>query len=545
MKNKDYNFGKLIDLVKLEKSEIFTIYFYAALSGLIQLSLPLGIQSILGFVQGGAMVTSVYFLIFIIIMAVLVVGSLQINQMKIIEKIQQKIFVRYALAFADTIPKFDLKEVDKLYLPESINRFFDTLNIQKGVSKLLLDIPLALIQILFGLILLGFYHSLFIVFSIVLVFIFWLIFKLTSKNGLKTSLNESKYKYSVVAWLQEMGRVIKSFKYSQGTHLNLIKTDQRLQFYLSSRTSHFKVLLFQYKSLVFIKVCVTALMLILGTYLLFNQMINIGQFVASEIIFWTIINASEKLITCLENVYDVATGLYKIDHLLEIPLEKEGKLKLNKTELNITVSNLSFGFHENQTVFNNFSASFPAHSITGISGDENTGKSTLLSLLSGSYKDFKGNINFNNIPIESFSLESIRSQTGILLYQQDLFEGTLYENITLGRNDISIEKIIDLIYELGLDNFISFFPNAFDTHIDPLGGGLPSSMIRKILLLRATIHASVLLLLEEPWSGLEQKAKVSIQNYLLKSAQTKTIIVTTNDQEFIQKCSHHIHLSNQ
>ena len=82
---------KLWQLIKEERSEISAIYFYAILGGLLQLSVPIGVQSIVGFVMGASMVTSIYVLIFVIVLAVLLVGILQINQMKIIEKIQQKI----------------------------------------------------------------------------------------------------------------------------------------------------------------------------------------------------------------------------------------------------------------------------------------------------------------------------------------------------------------------------------------------------------------------------------------------------------------------
>ena len=265
MKKETHSFDKLKNLIKLELSEITAIYFYAIFSGLIQLSLPLGIQAILGLVLGATMVTSVYILIFILILAVFIIGYLRINKMKIIEKIQQKIFVRFAFEFAEKIPKLDLKGTDHYYLPEKINRFFDTLNVQKGISKLLIDIPGASIQILFGLILISFYHPLFILFSLILVVLLWFIFKITTKKGIETSINESNYKYELVAWLEELGRVIKSFKYSQGSNLNLTRTDEKLVNYLHARTTHFQVLLFQFKSLVFFKICVTALMLILGT----------------------------------------------------------------------------------------------------------------------------------------------------------------------------------------------------------------------------------------------------------------------------------------
>ena len=544
MIKEDYGLKNLLELVKLERKEISDIYFYAILSGLIQLSLPLGIQAILGFALGATLATSVYVLMFIIIIGVFLLGYLQINQMKIIEKIQQKIFVRHAFAFAETIPNFDLKVVDKYYLPEKINRFFETINIQKGISKLLLDIPTAVIQIAFCLIVLSLYHPFFIIFTILLILVIFLIFKLTSKKGLETSIAESNYKYKVVAWLEEMGRVIKSLKYSQGTNINLIKTDEIILKYISARTSHFQVLLVQFKSLLFFKVSITSLMLVLGSYLLFNQKINIGQFVAAEIIIITIINSLEKLILSLENIYDVITGLYKLNAVLELDQEKDGSIDFKASQLNISLKEVDFSYNENQKVFENLSLTIPENSITCISGEENSGKSTLLKLITSAYKYENGLISFNDIPLQNYTLQSLRKQTGVFLNEQDLFEGTLYDNITLGRKDISMESIIALTKSLGFDDFISFFSLSFNSIIDPLGNSLPSSVTRKILLLRTLIHNPILLILEEPWIGLDEKAKKGLQAYIMNASKTKTIVVSTNDKEFSEICHQHIHLSN-
>jgi len=540
----EYRFKKLLDLIKIERDEITSIYFYAILNGVIQLSLPLGIQAILGFVLGATMVTSVYLLIFIIIIAVLIVGYLQINQMKIIEKIQQKIFVRYAFSFAETIPKLDLKDIDHYYLPEKINQFFDVLNVQKGISKLLLDIPSATIQIIFGLLILSFYHPYFIVFSSILLLVIFIIFKVTSRKGIETSIEESNFKYKVVSWLEELGRVIKSFKYSQGTHLNLIKTDEKLLKYLNARTNHFQILLLQFKSLVFFKVCVTALMLVLGSYLLFNQLITIGQFVAAEIIILTTISSMEKLISSLENVYDVITGLVKLDSVLDNPIEKEESLKLESKDLVITLDKMSFSYDDNQEIFNSISATILSNSITCISGKENSGKSTFLKLLTGSYMNFKGSIAFNGIPLQNYSLQNLRTKMGIFLYEQDLFEGSLYENIVLGRTEIKIERIVDLSKKLGFEDFIQSFPNYFDTALDPLGQKLPTSLIRKILLLRALINTPQLLILEDPWIGFEDSTITKIQNYIIDISKNSTVVISTNDKDFIEKSTVHFIIEN-
>ena len=150
---------RILDILRFEKKEISAIYFYAIFSGLVQLSLPLGIQSIISFVVGGAISTSLVLLIIFVVAGVFITGLLQVNQMKIIEKIQQQLFVRYSFLYSYNLPKLNLSSVDRYYLPELVNRFFDTVSLQKSLAKLMLDIPLATIQILFGLILLSFYHS--------------------------------------------------------------------------------------------------------------------------------------------------------------------------------------------------------------------------------------------------------------------------------------------------------------------------------------------------------------------------------------------------
>jgi ATP-binding cassette, subfamily B, bacterial len=544
MDKKESTFEKLNNFISLEQNEIYAIYFYAVLSGLIQLSLPLGIQSIIGFVLGGSMVASVYVLVFLIVIGVLLVGILQMNQMKIIEKIQQKIFVRMAFEFAEKIPNLNLNEIDNYYLPEKINRFFDIQNIQKGFSKLLLDIPLATIQIIFGLILLSLYHSLFIVFSVILVSVLAIIFKTTGKSGLQTSIEESDYKYKVVAWLEEMGRVIKSFKYSQGTNLNLIRADHNINNYVIARTAHFNVLLFQFKSLVFFKVSMTALILFLGTYLLFEQKINVGQFVAVEIVILVVINALEKLIISLENIYDVITGLKKVYTIIDIPEEKDGTVTFQNNELQIKIDHLTFGYHENNLVLKDLNCTILPHTIACISGDENSGKSTLLKLLTGSYRNFGGSIVFNNLSIKDHSLQSLRAKTGVFLGEQEIFNGSLYENITMGKTYISIDDIMALAKKVNMENLFLSFPDSFQTILDPVGKKLPSSIVKKILLLRAFIDNPVLVLLEEPWVGLDEESKIAIQDYMLEIAQQKTIVVATNDSDFIKKCHLHIDLTN-
>lgn len=534
-----------MQLVALEKKEITAVYFYAILNGLIQLSLPLGIQAIVGFVLGASMRASLVVLIVLVVAGVLAAGMMQVNQMKIIEKIQQKLFVRYSLAFADHIPKLDLKKTNSYYLPELVNRFFDVPVLQKSLSKLLLDIPTASIQILFGLILLSFYHPAFILFGIVLVFLLWLILYYTGQRGLETSLEKSTYKYKVAAWLEESARVIKSTKLAKANNLHLEKTDDLVSGYLSARNRHFGILLLQYNVLVIFKTIVTAAMLIVGTLLLVNMQINIGQFIAAEIVILLVLNSVEKLIMNLNSVYDTLTAVEKLANLTDKPIETEGTLELPPGEqgLKLEMKNLSFSYTDETDILKNISLRIGPGEKVCITGKDGSGKSTLLRVMAGAYSDFRGSCLINDVPMNNYTRDSLRQRTGVLLNDQDIFQGTLWENITLGNDDIETSDVIDLLSKACLHSFYASLPNGFDTILDPTGKRLPKTVVHKILLVRALVGSPSLLLLEDPWMGVDEEHREQIIRLLLNNRNV-TVVVVSNDAGFARMCGQVIRIEN-
>lgn len=529
--------ARILNLLKLERKEISAVYFYAILNGLIQLSLPLGVQAIVGFVLGASMRASLVVLIVLVVLGVFTAGIMQINQMKIIEKIQQKIFVRYSFAFAQHIPQLDLKKTDSVYLPELVNRFFDIPVLQKSLSKILLDIPTASIQIIFGLTLLSFYHPVFIFFGITLIILLWFILRYTGSRGLQTSIDESTYKYKVAGWLEETARVIKSIKLSKSNNLHLEKTDEQVTNYLNCRNQHFSILLFQYNVLVLFKTVITAAMLIVGTLLLVNQQLNIGQFIAAEIVILLVLSSVEKLIMNLGTVYDTLTAVEKLSNLTDMPAEENGTIHLSDTGkgLKVEMKNLSFGYNDKTDVLHNISLKINSGEKICITGKDSSGKSTLLRLMAGAFTDFKGAMLVNDVPLGNYDLTSLRSQIGVLLNQQDIFHGTLWENISLGNAALSMESVIEYAGKVGLNDFTATLKNGYDTMLDPTGKRLPRNVIHKILLVRALVSQPKLMLLEEPWLNIENGYRQQIIE-LLNELKNTTLVVVSNDDLFARQC---------
>ncbi len=534
---------KILSLLKLDKKDVSAIYVFAVLAGLVQLATPLGIQTIINFVMAGSYSTSIAILIALVLLALFVNGLLQVRQQQVTEKIQQKIFVRYALEFADRLPKLNIEKLDSYYLPELVNRFFDTSTLQKGIEKLLLEIPAAVIQILFGVILLSFYHPIFIAFGAVLLLILYLILRYTLPAGFIASIEASDQKFATAAWLEEMARVIKTFKYSRGTSLNIEKTDTIVQKYLTARTNYFKILLTQYWSLIGFKVLITAAMLIVGSILLVDQQINIGQFIAADIVILSVIASVEKLIGNLDKVYDVLTSVEKLDKIAGSEIETDGSIKLPDIHKGIAIDfkEISFGYANTGKILNNLNFQIEAGQKVCVMGPSGSGKSTVLRLLTGAFKNYTGSITIDNIPIGNYSIESIRSQTGILLSQQDIFNGTIWENITMGNKQISFEEVTSLVKQCGLSNYVDALPKGYDTVLDPTGNKLSSTVRQDILLLRALLGKRRLLLLEEPFTSLDATNKNQVAQFML-NAENATVIIATNETDIASKCDMVIYL---
>jgi ABC-type bacteriocin/lantibiotic exporter with double-glycine peptidase domain len=524
--------NQFFEIIRLEKKEVTAIYFYAILSGVIQLTLPLGIQTIINFSQAAAgnreLPVSIILLIFIVLTGILVTGILQVNQMKIVEKIEQSIFTRFSLEFAHKIPKIDSSELNKNHLPELMNRFFEVINLQKGLSKILLDIPLAVIQILFGLVLLSFYNSTFIVLGLLLILLLFFIFKYTANKGLIASYNESENKYEVASWLEEIARSYKTFKISSQNNFHLKKTDELVNEYLVSKTKHFEILKFQYWSLIAFKLLISALMLIIGAVLLVQQQLNIGQFIAAEIVILLILSAVEKLILNLEVAYTILTGVEKLNVINDNKTEMNGKMPfvLSGKGISIEVKNLNFKFIDSRPLLENLNFDIQPGTKICIMGDGGSGKSILLELIGGTMKDFEGIINVNNIPINNINQIEYRNNIGIFYNEQEIFDGTIYDNICMGNENITPNQIMIYAEILGVKEFISQLPEGLYSILQPTGKGLSTIIAKKILLLRAITNHPELLLLDEPFELAGAESSLRISKYLIELKNTTCVIVS-------------------
>ena len=528
--------NRFFNILKEEKNQVYAIYFYAVLNGLITLSLPLGIQAILNFILGGRITTSWIILVIIVAAGVIFGGFLQISQLQIMEKFQQRIFSKSGLSIAYRLPRVKTEILHGKYAPEIVNRFFDTVSLQKGMAKILIDFSSALLQVVFGLLLLSFYHPTFILFGLGLFGILGLIFYFTAPRGMETAVQESSYKYKTAYWLEEVGRTLNSFKLVGTTNLPVLRADKLIQKYIEFRSQHFNVLIFQYKVMIAFKVLIVTSLLLAGSFLLISDQISIGQFVAAEVIIVLVVNSVEKLILSLETVYDTLVSVDKLGQIMDLDLEHH-----EPHEKVVDPASDGLKFSMENVVFQPADALVPLLSGVSLSidpgkkvvvtGKSGSGKSAMMALFSGLYEEYQGKVLVNDLSLEYINLEKFRGMVGDFLELQQIFHGTILENICLGR-ECSQEQLDYLIELVGLKDFIYQAPLGLETQLQPEGKGLSKTIAHQILLARGFVGSPKALIMENILNYVDPRVKERVIDYIIKGPWTLILI---SDEPSVQQ----------
>lgn len=532
---------RFFQMLKLDRKDISYIYIYAIFSGIITLSLPLGIQAIIGLIAGGSMSISLIILILIVTLGTALTGILKVMQLTVTETLQRRFFTRSAFEFAYRIPRLKLERMQQEYPPELVNRFFDTLTLQKGVPKLLMDFSSAILQITFGLILISFYHPFFVFFGVILLLLLLAIFRITGPGGLKTSLKESKYKYEVAHWLEELARSMTTFKLAGGSDLPIEKTDELVSKYLDNRKKHFRILLVQYGNIVGFKTIITGALLLLGSILVIDNRINIGQFVAAEIVVILIMASVEKLILSMETIYDVLTAAEKIGNIADLPLDGESGLSFKEIDtgqgLEVELNEVSFKFEDaEQPTLDNLSLKLQAGEKLCIAGYNSSGKATLIQIITGLHTDFQGALSYNGFPLKSLNLASLRNHIGDHSTKEDIFKGSILENICLGHEDIKLQDVIWAAENVGLKAFIQQSPKGYETILLSGGRNIPRSIQRKIILARSIVAKPKLLTIEGFSNYIQKEDQEKILDFITSKNAPWTLAIVTNNPNYAARC---------
>ncbi len=536
--------GKLFGLLTQERRDIWVLVTYSVIAGLLGLVVPLSSQAIVNTVQLGVVTPQLIVLCVAVGVGMILLGIFTVMESYLIDLLQRRLFVRAALDVATRLPKIRMDALAGEYAPELVNRFFDVLNIQKSLSKLLLDGLSAALVALVGLVLLAVYHPLFILFDFALFFFAAIVIFVLSYGGMETSIKESKKKYALVQWLEEIARSHASFKMYSTEAFIMQRVDAITSEYVQARKKHFRVLARQLVGSTVFRAIATVGILGLGGMLVIDQDLSIGQLVAAEIVIISVLNSLDKLISQFDIFYDLLTAVDKMSHITDKPLEDTHGEKYNRrySPASLRFQNVQFAYPDGNKALKNLSFEVPSCMHTSVIGGTGAGKTTITQLLSRMYDAQSGSIMLNGHEIRHMEMKDTRSAVGVITTQLEIFDGSVRDNILLGR-DFSNDDLTWATQMVQVYEEIIALPDGFNTSVQATGVNLSESLLCRLMIARAIIGKPQLLVVDEAFHTLDESMKLKILDGLY-SCEYWTILDISNDTTNIRRSDLIIALDN-
>jgi ATP-binding cassette subfamily B protein len=530
---------KLARLLSPERRDLWVLVTYSIISGILALVVPLSSQAIVNAVQFGVVTTQLVVLCIGVGLGMILLGAFTVSEAYLIDILQRRLFARAALDVASRLRHITAIGFFGEYPPEVINRFFDVLTIQKSLSKLLLDGLSSMLVALVGLLLLAIYHPIFLLFDIVLAFFVLMVALLLSRGGIETSIKESKKKYALVQWLEDVARCQTSFKLYGDDAFVLQRVDHITSEYITARKKHFRVLARQLIGSTVFRAIAMMGVLGLGGFLVIDQSLSIGQLVAAEIVIISVLNSVEYLIRQFEQIFDLLTAIDKMSHITDKPLESNAgdvpsAVQSGAGAASVEFDHVTFAYPQCRAVLNDLSFVVPAGGRVSIVGASGSGKTTLANLLVRLYDLQDGRIILNGYNIAHIRLDCLRSAVSLLAGNIEIFTGTIRDNILMGRT-FSHDELAWSLHIAQMHDDVMRLPNGLDTDLEGIGGDeLSESLLRCITVARAVIAKPQVLVIDDVFSGLAESLKMRLLDALYGCSYW-TILDISHDAENIRR----------
>jgi ABC-type bacteriocin/lantibiotic exporter with double-glycine peptidase domain len=533
-------FKRLQQLLWEDKKDLLLLLVYSSVSAVLSLMLPLASQALINIIASGVFLQPLIMLSAIVLGGLLFTSFIRIIEITLLEILQQRLFVRISLYLSSHLPNIDTTQWVQGYPPELVNRFFDTMTIQKTLSKILLEFPAAIVQILVSLIFMAFYSSYFFVFNIFLLGTF-VFFVMLGKNGVTTALVESTYKYKMAHALQDIARCHIAFKINSGKELAISNADDICGDYVAARRKHFSVIIRQATWSFFVNASAIASLLAIGGWLVMQGDLSLGQLVAAELMMLLLLASVNKIVLNLESWYDLLTGLDKLGYLTDLPAESSDGVDYisQKDGVEIVMHNVAYKYPQQLTpLFHDLNMRFSKGTHTAIVGQSGSGKSTLTELLLGLLQPSSGRIQINQQQLADLNLDSFRRASSLVECPNSLFSGSLRDNIIMGRKNISEADLANALDVSGLADILDTLPMGLDMHLESEGLNISSGKRQIVLLARAVVSNPELLVLDEAFHHIDAPTRRKIIAKLTSSKYPWTLVVVTHDADIVAACSY-------
>jgi putative ABC transport system ATP-binding protein len=529
---KETPYQRLRAMLAGERSTLWVAIIYSVVIGLLSLVVPVAVQSLVNTVAFGSVLQPIVVLTGFVFIALGFSTVLNGLRYYVIELLQRSIFARVSQDFTHRLLRVEAKGFDKHHGPEVVNRFFDVVTVQKAASTLLIDGLTITMQTVIGMILVALYHPLLLAFDVLLVVAMLFIIFVLGRGAIYTAIKESKAKYAMEAWLEQIAAHLIAFKSPSGAAFAAEHSRHLLEHYLDYRKKHFSILLRQTVGSFALQAIASSILLGIGGYLVIDRQLTLGQLVAAELIVTLMVSGFTKFGKHLETYYDLLAGLDKLGNVVDLPLEREGG------EAHITGGD-PLKIHFRQMRYKNLSiGDFQVASgeRLGLMGHNGSGKSTLADLLYGLREPESGVVTINNVDMRDLPLAELRSHVS-LVRDVEIFPGTLLDNLRMGQ-PLSHDEARQLLERVGLLDEVQLLPNGMNTELHPSGRPLSRVQASRLMIARAIASRPRLLILDDALDQIDRiQEREEVCKVLFDPAAPWTLICVTERPDLLSRCN--------
>lgn len=531
---------RLLGLLLPDRGDLLAVVAFAVATGILLLATPIAVQAVVNSVALGGALQPLVVVGFLLFVGLALAGLLTAYQVFVVEILQRRLFARLVAELTERLPRVSIDVYDKRYGPELVNRFFDVITIQKTGAGLLIDGLALVLSILVGLVVLAFYHPLLLAFdALLLLAIAWIVFG-SLRRGVATATHESNAKYEMAAWLEELARHPVLFR-SEGVHPWIqARSDLFARRFLEKRALHFRVLFRQIVSALALQAIASTVLLGIGGLLVIQGSLSLGQLVAAELIVTLVVGAVAKMGKHFENYYDLMAATEKVGKLLDLPVERSvGETVVASPQapgLDLELVDVSLERRGTSTGIEKLSVTLPAGESLAISGPSGVGKNSLLGLIYGLRDPAAGAVRIDGRSVRELTREAVRRDVA-LIDQVEILDGTIRDNVRLGRPFVSLDEVRSALRRVGLLDRLERLPGGLDTPLNTRGWPLSDGELRCLQIARAIAGRPRLLLVSDLFLPLSEERRDVLLDLLCSEREQRwTVVVVSNDERVHARC---------
>ena len=532
---------RLFGLLRAEKKDLWVVLVFSLVVGVLALAAPVAVEALVNTVAFGRYLQPVVILAVMLFTFLAFAAGMRALITYVVEIFQRRMFIRVVEDLAYRLPRVRQEQFDAKHGPEAVNRFFDVVTIQKAASALLLDGISIVLQTIVGMAVLAFYHPFLLGFDVVLlVLIGFIVFGL-GRGAVGTAIKESKAKYAIAAWLEEIVRHPTAFKLHAGSQFALKRADQLAIDWLDRRRAHFRVVIRQILFALGLQALAATALLGIGGWLVILGELTLGQLVAAELIVMMIVGSFAKLGKHMESFYDLLASVDKLGQLFDLEVEAHDKLfHLREDEpaaVSVRGATYSFG---STLGLSSCDFELSAGEAVALTGPAGSGKSTLIDLLCGLRTPSTGHVELDGIDLRQLRPDSLREHLAVAR-GVEIFRGTIDENVHLNRPNVRANDVRDALATVGLLDELLKLPDGLNSVVQTDGAPLTQSQSLRLMLARAIVSRPRLLLIDSTLDGLPDEAVEAVLSRLTGNAPW-TLLVATGRNSVADACDRKVNL---